>query len=61
MLQKTTKSGKLVTLGITQVSPSRYQPRRVFDEDALMELSGIHPASRPAAARDGACGGQGRV
>lgn len=39
MLQKTTKSGKLVTLGITQVSPSRYQPRRVFDEDALMELS----------------------
>ena len=39
MLQKMTKSGKLVTLGITQVSPNRYQPRRVFDEDALMELS----------------------
>ena len=39
MLQKTTKSGKLVTLGITQVSPSRYQPRRIFDETALLELS----------------------
>ena len=39
MLQKTTKSGKLVTLGITQVSPSRYQPRREFDEEKLQQLA----------------------
>lgn len=39
MLQPRKSAGKLATLPISQVTPSRHQPRKVFEESSLRELS----------------------